>query len=124
MIRILLAEDDEAMRCYLARALEQAGFGVVAVADGAAAVPYLENERFDLLLSDIVMPEIGGIELARHCERVSAGTKIMLITGFAAVTLRASRDAPQAKLLSKPFHLRELVLEVERLFDQRAEQSG
>ena len=124
MIRILLAEDDEAMRCYLAHALEQAGFDVVAVGDGAAAVPYLENERFDLLLSDIVMPEIGGIELARHCEQVSTGTKIMLITGFAAVTLRASREAPHAKLLSKPFHLRELVMEVERLFDLPAQQSG
>lgn len=124
MIRILLAEDNEAMRVYLTRALEQAGYAVVAVADGSAAVPYLENERFDLLLSDIVMPEIGGIELARHCERVSASTKIILITGFAAVSLRASRDAPQAKLLSKPFHLRQLVLTVRGMFDERAEQSG
>ncbi len=124
MIRILLAEDDEAMRCFLARALRQAGFDVVAVGDGAEALPFLEHERFDLLLSDIVMPEIGGIELARHCERVSEGTKIMLITGFAAVTLRASREAPNAKLLSKPFHLRELVAEVERLFDRPAQLRG
>jgi len=41
----------------------------------------------------------------------------MFITGFAAVTMKASREAPQARVLSKPFHLRDLVLEVERLFD-------
>ena len=117
MIRILLAEDDEAMRAYLARALENAGFAVVAVDRGTAAVPLLEQERFDLLLSDIVMPEMDGIELAQRCAEISPATKVMFITGFAAVTLKASRETPQAKVLSKPFHLRDLVLEVQRIFE-------
>jgi len=117
MIRILLAEDDEAMRTYLKRALEHAGYGVVAVDCGTAALPHLETERFDLLLSDIVMPEMDGIELAQKCSELCPETKVMFITGFAAVTLRASREAPQAKVLSKPFHLRDLVLEVERIFE-------
>ncbi len=116
MIRILLAEDEEAMRTYLARALENAGYSVVAVDRGTAAVPLLETEHFDLLLSDIVMPEMDGIELAQVCAEISPKTKVMFITGFAAVTLKASREAPQAKVLSKPFHLRDLVLEVERVF--------
>lgn len=116
MIRILLAEDEDAMRTYLARALENAGYSVVAVDRGTAAVPLLERERFDLLLSDIVMPEMDGIELAQHCAEISPDTKVMFITGFAAVTLRASREAPQAKVLSKPFHLKDLVLEVDRIF--------
>lgn len=116
MIRILLAEDDQAMRTYLARALENAGYDVVAVDRGSEALPYLETEEFDLLLSDIVMPEMDGIELAQRCAEVSPMTKVMFITGFAAVTLRASREAPQAKVLSKPFHLRDLVMEVQRVF--------
>ena len=116
MIRILLAEDEDAMRTYLARALENAGYSVVAVDRGTAAVPLLERERFDLLLSDIVMPEMDGIELAQRCAEISPETKVMFITGFAAVTLRASREAPQAKVLSKPFHLKDLVLEVDRIF--------
>lgn len=116
MIRILLAEDDEAMRTYLSRALENAGYDVIAVGSGADALPYLETECFDLLLSDIVMPEIDGIELAQQCAKISPETKVMFITGFAAVSLRASRSAPQAKVLSKPFHLRDLVLEVQRIF--------
>jgi len=114
MAHILLAEDDDAMRLFLARALGEAGHEVVTAADGTEALPWLERECFDLLLSDIVMPGIGGIELARHCERLCPQTRIMLITGFAAVSLEASREAPRATVLSKPFHLRDLVLEVER----------
>ncbi|MBC2651092.1 response regulator [Novosphingobium flavum] len=116
MLRILLAEDEEAMRTYLSRALENAGYSVVAVDRGTAAVPLLETERFDLLLSDIIMPEMDGIELAQRCAEISPETKVMFITGFAAVTLKASQEAPQAKVLSKPFHLRDLVLEVDRVF--------
>lgn len=116
MIRILLAEDDDAMRTYLARALQNAGYDVVSVDRGTEALTLLESELFDLLLSDIVMPEMDGIELAQRCNEVSPQTKVMFITGFAAVTLRASREAPQARVLSKPFHLRDLVLEVQRVF--------
>ena len=102
MIRILLAEDDEAMRTYLARALQNAGYDVIAVDRGTEAVLLLESQMFDLLLSDIVMPEMDGIELAQRCGEISPQTKVMFITGFAAVTLKASREAPQAKVLSKP----------------------
>lgn len=123
MIRILLAEDEAAMRTYLARALENAGYSVVAVDRGTEALPLLETEHFDLLLSDIVMPEMDGIELAQRCAEVSPETKVMFITGFAAVTLKASREAPQAKVLSKPFHLRDLVMEVQRVFGQSAQLS-
>ncbi len=117
MIRILLAEDEEAMRTYLSRALENAGFSVTSVDRGTAAIPLLEREHFDLLLSDIVMPEMDGIELAQRCAEISPTTKVMFITGFAAVTLKANREAPQARVLSKPFHLKDLVLEVQRVFE-------
>ena len=56
------------------------------------------------------------IELAQHTANVAPQTRIMFITGFAAVTLKAGKAVPQAKVLSKPFHLRDLVLEVERMF--------
>lgn len=114
--RILLAEDEDAMRTYLTRALEKAGYAVDSVDCGTAALPLLENAYYDLLLSDIVMPEMDGIELAQRCNEVSPATKVMFITGFAAVSLKASADQPQAKVLSKPFHLRDLVLEVDRVF--------
>ena len=121
--RILLAEDDDAMRTYLERALEKAGYAVDSVDRGTAALPLLEERRYDLLLSDIVMPEMDGIELAQRCNEISADTKVMFITGFAAVTLKANRDQPQARVLSKPFHLKDLVLEVERVLEDRISAS-
>ncbi|PZQ61733.1 MAG: response regulator [Sphingomonas taxi] len=117
MIRILLAEDDEVMREYLTRALERSGYGVTAVDRGTAALPLIERERFDLLLTDIVMPEMDGIELAQKAQEIAPGMRVMFITGFAAVTLKAGNAMPHARVLSKPFHLRDLVLEVDRIFD-------
>ncbi|MBI0475395.1 response regulator [Sphingomonas sp. MA1305] len=123
MIRILLAEDDQVMREYLTRALERAGYTVAAVDRGTAALPLLVNERFDLLLTDIVMPEMDGIELARRASEMVEGLRVMFITGFAAVTLKAGREMPNARVLSKPFHLRDLVAEVDRVFE-RGNASG
>ncbi|WP_294298776.1 cell cycle two-component system response regulator CpdR [uncultured Sphingomonas sp.] len=116
MIRILLAEDDDVMRQYLARALERSGYAVTSVDRGTAALMLLEAEAFDLLLTDIVMPEMDGIELAQRCAEIAPDTRVMFITGFAAVTLKAGKAMPQARVLSKPFHLRDLVLEVDRMF--------
>ena len=73
--RILLAEDEEAMRAYLERALTKAGFEVTSVDRGTKAVPLLKDGEFDLLLSDIVMPEMDGIELAQRCAELSPRTK-------------------------------------------------
>ncbi len=117
MYRILLAEDDTVMREYLTRALERAGYLVSAVDRGTAALPLIESETFDLLLTDIVMPEMDGIELAQRAGEIAPEMRVMFITGFAAVTLKAGKAMPQARVLSKPFHLRELVLEVDRLFE-------
>ena len=117
MFRILLAEDDQVMREYLTRALERAGYAVTAVDRGTAALPLIETEPFDLLLTDIVMPEMDGIELAQKASDIAPDMRVMFITGFAAVTLKAGQAMPQARVLSKPFHLRDLVLEVDRLFD-------
>ncbi|MGL4314377.1 MAG: cell cycle two-component system response regulator CpdR [Sphingomonas sp.] len=117
MIRILLAEDDDVMRQYLTRALEKAGYAVSAVDRGTAAMPLLQTEHFDLLLTDIVMPEMDGIELAQKAGELRPDLRVMFITGFAAVTLKAGKQMPQARVLSKPFHLRDLVLEVDRLFE-------
>ena len=116
MIRILLAEDDDAMRQYLARALERSGYEVVSVDRGTHAVPFLNEEQFDLLLTDIVMPEMDGIELAQYAAKIAPDMRVMFITGFAAVALNADSNAPKhAKVLSKPIHLRELVNEVQKM---------
>jgi two-component system cell cycle response regulator CpdR len=115
MRKILLAEDDESLRGFLARALERAGYEVTACADGDEAAAALDRD-WDLLLTDIVMPGLDGIEVARQAAARQPGLRIMFITGFAAVALAAGDKAPAgAKVLSKPIHLREIVSEVERM---------
>jgi two-component system, cell cycle response regulator CpdR len=116
MSKILLAEDDGDMRRFLVRALQSAGFDVVSFDNGLSAYQRLREEPFELLLTDIVMPEMDGIELARRASELDPDIKIMFITGFAAVALNADSTAPKhAKVLSKPIHLRELVNEVQKL---------
>ena len=116
MAKILLAEDDEAMRRFLKGALEKAGHHVTDFGQGDEALSELEQTMFDLLLTDIVMPVMDGIELARRAAEIDPNLKIMFITGFAAVALNPDNNAPKdAKVLSKPFHLRDLVQEVERM---------
>ena len=82
----------------------------------AAELLQKELDRFELLLTDIVMPEMDGIELARRASELDPDIKIMFITGFAAVALNSDSAAPKnAKVLSKPVHLRELVNEVQKM---------
>src|SRR3546814_15925430 len=111
MIRILLAEDDDVMREYLARALTIAGYHVTAVDRGTAAVSYIDSGTFDLLLSDIVMPEMGGTELAQHTAKAAPQTQVMFITAYAAVSLRAEDNVPQATPPTQPLHPKALVPE-------------
>ena len=116
MPKILLAEDDNDMRRFLVKALENAGFQVSSHDNGMAAYQRLREEPFEMLLTDIVMPEMDGIELARRASELDPDIKIMFITGFAAVALNPDSSAPkQAKVLSKPIHLRDLVNEVQKM---------
>ena len=116
MHKILLAEDDNDMRRFLVKALENAGFQVSSYDNGMSAYQRLREEPFEMLLTDIVMPEMDGIELARRAAELDPDIKIMFITGFAAVALNPDSSAPkQAKVLSKPIHLRELVTEVQKM---------
>ena len=116
MAKIILAEDDGDMRRFLVKALQNAGYEVISFDNGLSAYQRLREEPFELLLTDIVMPEMDGIELARRASELDPDIKIMFITGFAAVALNSDSTAPKnAKVLSQPVHLRELVSEVQKM---------
>jgi two-component system cell cycle response regulator CpdR len=117
MARILIAEDDDSLRQFLAKALTSAGHDVDSAGDGIEAEAAVSTFEYDLLIADIVMPGLDGIELARRACATRRELRVMFITGFAAVALKAREMAPRqdARVLSKPFHLRDLVAEVDRL---------
>ncbi len=115
MARVLLAEDDNSVRHFLARSLELAGHEVLAFADGEDAVPALKADAFDILISDIVMPRMGGLELAMKAQEISPGVPVIYITGFSAVSVEEPlAGAGISQLISKPFHLNSLVEAVDR----------
>ena len=111
MARILLAEDDEAVRGFVRRALELDGHEVVAAADGGEALEILQGEDgcFDLLLSDIRMPVMDGIALALAAARDFAALRILLMTGYAEQRERAhGLEAVIHDVVQKPFSLADI----------------
>ena len=111
MARILLAEDEEALRAFVARALAQDGHEVVATADGGEALEVLTREKgkFDLLLTDIRMPVMDGIALALAAARDWPELTILLMTGYADQRERAhGLDALIHDVIAKPFSLSDI----------------
>lgn len=111
MARILLAEDEEALRAFVVRALLQDGHEVVATADGGEALDALTREqgRFDLLLTDIRMPVMDGIALALAAARDWPELMILLMTGYADQRERAhGLDALIHDVIAKPFSLSDI----------------
>ncbi|MFT6557425.1 MAG: two-component system cell cycle response regulator CpdR [Sneathiella sp.] len=108
------------MRYFLARSLELAGHEVLAFADGEDAIPALNAGPFDILISDIVMPRIGGIELAVRAKEIVEGLPVIFITGFSAVAIE-DMDTVEgiSQMLSKPFHLNSLVDAVDRAIEAK-----
>lgn len=119
MAKILLAEDDVSMRQFLTAALEKAGHRVTSCPDGLEALAALEaaDDPFELLLADIVMPGIDGIELSQRATKIIPTLKVLFITGFAAMTARGTGEQGQehARVLSKPFHLSQLVKQIDEI---------
>ena len=93
MIRILLAEDDTSMREYLQRALQRVGYEVEAVGCGTEAMPLLEAGKYDLLLTDIVMPEMDGIELAQKASAIDPAISAPTPSASTQPRLMESRHA-------------------------------
>jgi DNA-binding response OmpR family regulator len=116
MAKILLAEDDDNVREFVARALLHAGHDVVQAEDGgiASEIVIAEEGRFDLLLSDIKMPVMDGIALALNVAATHPDLRIMLMTGFADQRERAhGLEALIYDVIPKPFTLSALMEKVE-----------
>ena len=110
MARILIAEDEEAARLLLTRALELDGHSIHAVADGAAALEHLQGgSEADLLLTDISMPLMDGIALALAVSRDWPKLPVVLMTGFADQRERASGlDSLIKGVIVKPFQIEDV----------------
>ncbi len=106
MARILITEDEESLRRFVARALRLDGHETFEAGDGAEGLERLDEGSYDLLLSDIRMPVMDGIELAHQASARFPDMKILLMTGYAEQRERADDLASKiVDVVPKPFAL-------------------
>ena len=116
MAKILVVDDDPAILRFLSQALENASYSVTSCKNGKEAYEMLQsNQDFDLLLTDIVMPEMDGIELSKRTKDLCPDLKIMFITGFLASEAVNKQAIDTSQVLQKPIHLQDLVRQVDDL---------
>ena len=119
MAKILITEDEDSLRSFVARALRLDGHETIEAADGAEGLEKLQEQEFDLLLSDIRMPVMDGIELAHRAAAERPGMRILLMTGYAEQRERAkSLEAIVAEVMSKPFTIAELRATVMKVIER------
>lgn len=106
---MLVAEDNPSVREFIVRSLTGVGYDVTAVADGQQALDVLVNERFAVLVTDIVMPNVDGIALALKAVRLFPDLRIVMISGYAQERMRAHNlDALVHRVIAKPFAMEEI----------------
>jgi DNA-binding NtrC family response regulator len=121
MLRILLVEDDPDVRGAVEDALSEAGHDVTAVSDGQVALERLHSSAYDLLVSDIRLPHVGGIKLFEVVRDLSPSTSVILMTSFATATEAvAALKRGAHDYLTKPFDVDELVIRVAAIAEKKS----
>jgi len=118
---VLVAEDERVIRDLIQRALVRRGYTVLTAADGHEAMELARTHpgRIDLLVSDVVMPRVGGPELARALRRADPSLRVLFMSGYSADALREGQDVPGSEFVPKPFTPDELARRVRELLDRR-----
>jgi len=107
--QILVVEDEEIARVVLIQALEALGFDAIGAVNGRIALEVLKQQSIDLVLTDIYMPEMNGLELLKQLRQDGNNLPVVLITGYDADEARAAAELYSASaLLLKPFRLVQL----------------
>ncbi len=119
--RILVVDDDRAMCQLLSDLLEEEGFDVDVVHDGATAVDKHRSNNFDLTITDLMMPKMKGIELVKSLKKLDPEALVLLITAFG--TIESAVEAMRMgafHYVTKPFRTDEILLHVNRALEQRS----
>ncbi|MBW2400053.1 MAG: response regulator [Deltaproteobacteria bacterium] len=122
--RLLLAEDEPAVRQFTRRLLEEAGYCVTAVSNGVEALERMgeSDEEYELLVTDVAMPEMGGVELAQRCTERDSGFPVVFVSGYTDPELaKEGLRIARSRWLKKPFAPEELLARVRQLLDAKAQ---
>lgn len=118
--RILVAEDEEITLKHLVNTLKKEGYEVVGVRNGREAIDAIQRERFELVITDIKMPEMSGMEVLERAKEIDSEIEVMIITGFGSIGSAVEAMKKGAyDYITKPFDLDELVLKVKNICEKR-----
>jgi two-component system, NtrC family, response regulator HydG len=119
-LKILIAEDEDITRKHLLYALKKEGYQAVGARNGREALELIEEEYFDLLITDVRMPEMSGIELLEKVKERFPGVEVLIITGFGSIDSAVEAMKKGAyEYITKPFNLDELILKVKNLQERK-----
>ena len=122
--RVLLVEDDDEVRAFAQRVLTEHGYVAEGIADGAEAMALLEDgDRPDVVVTDVQMPAMSGVELAERMRDVAPDTPVLFVSGYAEDP-RLPRLVVEAPFLPKPFSAGDLLRAVRHAIDGRAPQGS
>lgn len=116
---LLLIDDDPAMRSMLQRALVRAGYVVHEAADGRAGLKVLETHRVALVLTDIIMPDVEGVELIFRLKKSHPGLPVIAMSGGGRMSpkgyLEVAKSCGAARTIAKPFDISQLLVWIAEL---------
>jgi two-component system response regulator HydG len=108
-IRILIVDDEEITLRNLVHVMEKEGYEVVGALNGTNALQILEEEEFDVVLTDLKMKKVDGIQILKRCKELYPDTEIIMITGYATVeTVVDTMKQGAFNYIAKPFKLKEI----------------
>jgi len=119
---ILLVEDEETVRRVTGRLLAKLGYDVLSAADAQEALDVFDakGDEIDLVLTDIVMPGLTGVEMAELLRRKRPGLRVLFMSGYASRDLGRELQSPPEPFLPKPFSLQQLAASIERALEEGA----
>jgi len=118
--RILVVDDEEQMRDLLAKVLERKGYQVSVCGDGAEALAFLERDPVDLVVTDVRMPGLSGMEALRAIKELNPEIVVIIMTAFGSIdqAVQAVKEGAY-DYVNKPFKIDEMLLTIEKALDER-----
>lgn len=127
-IKILVVDDSRVVVNGFRRELEKSGFSVKAAVGGGEALELIRSEKFHIVFTDLVMPDINGVAVCREVKKISPETEVVLISGYPADVLMHLRDFLHAggrdEILRKPLFDNELTKGAEKIINEIGEREG
>ncbi len=122
-IRILVVDDEPGMRDFLCYELTDAGYDVFTACDGLEAMAHFEKQPFPLIITDIMMPKMDGLQLLSRIKQIDPGVEVIMATGFGVVehAVKAMKNGA-FDFIQKPYTIQEMMGAVDKALEKSRQQ--